>query len=177
MMVIFLTGLVTMILMRTLRKDFANYARDEDEGGELGDLAEDSGWKQVRGDVFRSPPHLVLFSALLGTGYQLTLLVFCVILLAALADFYEDRGAIMTALVICYTLTSFIGGYASAGFYTRMGGKNWIQVLLLTSIMFPGFCYGVIFVLNLVAVAYHSLAYVHVTTMVRTLLLPLRAPH
>lgn len=48
-----------------------------------------------------------------------------------------------------------------------MGGKNWIQVLVLTSIMFPGFCYAMIFVLNLVAVAYHSLAYVHVTTMVR----------
>lgn len=115
-MVIFLTGLVTMILMRTLRKDFANYARgDDDDAGELGDLTEDSGWKQVRGDVFRTPPHLVFFSSLLGTGYQLTLLIFCVILLAALADFYEDRGAIMTALVICYTLTSFIGGFASAG--------------------------------------------------------------
>jgi hypothetical protein len=31
MMVIFLTGLVSMILMRTLRNDYAKYARDEDE--------------------------------------------------------------------------------------------------------------------------------------------------
>lgn len=30
MMVIFLVGLVAMILMRTLRKDFARYGRDED---------------------------------------------------------------------------------------------------------------------------------------------------
>lgn len=31
MMVIFLTGLVAMILMRTLNKDYAKYAREDDE--------------------------------------------------------------------------------------------------------------------------------------------------
>jgi len=30
MMVIFLVGLVTMILMRTLRKDYARYSKDEE---------------------------------------------------------------------------------------------------------------------------------------------------
>lgn len=30
MMVIFLVGLVSMILMRTLRKDYARYSREED---------------------------------------------------------------------------------------------------------------------------------------------------
>lgn len=30
-MVVFLTGLVAMILMRTLKKDFARYAKDEDD--------------------------------------------------------------------------------------------------------------------------------------------------
>lgn len=31
MMVIFLTGLVSMILMRTLRNDYAKYAREDDD--------------------------------------------------------------------------------------------------------------------------------------------------
>lgn len=31
MMVIFLTGLVSMILMRTLKNDYAKYAREEDD--------------------------------------------------------------------------------------------------------------------------------------------------
>lgn len=31
MMVIFLTGLVSMILMRTLRNDYAKYSREEDD--------------------------------------------------------------------------------------------------------------------------------------------------
>lgn len=49
-MVLFLTGLVTLILMRTLRKDYARYAKlgagDDPEGLEQ-DLAEESGWKMV----------------------------------------------------------------------------------------------------------------------------------
>jgi transmembrane 9 superfamily protein 3 len=56
----------------------------------MGELTDDSGWKQVRGDVFRAPPHLILYSALLGTGYQLLFLIFFIILLALAADFYEE---------------------------------------------------------------------------------------
>lgn len=83
MMVIFLCGLVALILLRTLRNDFARYAKDEDldvEGIQV--IGEDSGWKQVHGDVFRSPDNLVLFSAILGTGWQLAFLVLGVILYA-----------------------------------------------------------------------------------------------
>ena len=64
MMVIFLCGLVALILLRTLRNDFARYAKDEDldvEGIQV--IGEDSGWKQVHGDVFRAPDNLVLFTA------------------------------------------------------------------------------------------------------------------
>jgi Endomembrane protein 70 len=37
---------------------------------------------KVHGDVFRAPESLVLFSAMLGTGWQLLLLVFAVIVYA-----------------------------------------------------------------------------------------------
>ena len=66
MMVIFLTGIVSLILMRTLRKDYAKYARD----GDLDDLdqeLDESGWAGPW-DVFRPPPYLALFGALVGTG-------------------------------------------------------------------------------------------------------------
>ncbi|CAN0152959.1 unnamed protein product, partial [Discosporangium mesarthrocarpum] len=47
MMVIFLCGLVSLILVRTLRNDFAKYTSEDDlEGPDL-TLGEDSGWKQV----------------------------------------------------------------------------------------------------------------------------------
>jgi transmembrane 9 superfamily member 3 len=83
MMVIFLCGLVALILLRTLRNDFAKFAKDEelDIEGSHG-LGDDSGWKQVHGDVFRAPSHLVLFTALWGTGWQLIVLFLGVILYA-----------------------------------------------------------------------------------------------
>ena len=83
MMVIFLCGLVSLILLRTLRNDFARYAKDEDldvEGMQV--IGEDTGWKQVHGDVFRPPEHLELFCAIVGTGWQLAILVLVVILYA-----------------------------------------------------------------------------------------------
>lgn len=83
MMVIFLCGLVALILLRTLRNDFAKYAKDEDVDVEgLHVIGEDTGWKQVHGDVFRAPENLVIFGALLGTGWQLATLVLGVILYA-----------------------------------------------------------------------------------------------
>ena len=48
MMVIFLVGLVTMILMRTLRKDYARYSKEDDVDDMERDLGDEYGWKQVR---------------------------------------------------------------------------------------------------------------------------------
>ncbi|GJT61374.1 transmembrane 9 superfamily member 1 [Tanacetum coccineum] len=76
MMVIFLTGLVSIILMRTLRNDYAK------------DVSEESGWKLVHGDVFRPPRNLVLLSVVVGTGAQLALLILLVILLAIVTTLY-----------------------------------------------------------------------------------------
>ena len=87
MMVIFLTGLVAMILLRTLRNDYAKYTRNDDDIESLEhDISEESGWKLVHGDVFRPPPNLALLAALLGTGVQLALLVLFVILITIAGD-------------------------------------------------------------------------------------------
>ena len=52
------------------------------------DVSEESGWKLVHGDVFRAPPHLSLMAALVGTGAQLALLVFCVVVTAIVGMLY-----------------------------------------------------------------------------------------
>ncbi|GAB2291168.1 Transmembrane 9 super member 1 [Dionaea muscipula] len=89
MMVIFLTGLVSMILMRTLRNDYAKYAREDEDLESLErDVSEESGWKLVHGDVFRPPRNLVLLSAVVGTGAQLATLVLLVIILAIVGMLY-----------------------------------------------------------------------------------------
>mmetsp|Transcript_18342 Transcript_18342/g.25871 ORF Transcript_18342/g.25871 Transcript_18342/m.25871 type:complete len:677 (-) Transcript_18342:216-2246(-) len=145
MMVLFLTGLVALILLRTLKKDYARYglvhdvedgmgAEEEfdDEGKPLTDHAgdgpkgmgpEDAGWKQVHGDVFRAPAYLPLFAALLGTGWQLVILTLGVILFAVLGplhgEVHEERGELLHAILACYSLSSIVAGYQSGKFYKR----------------------------------------------------------
>jgi transmembrane 9 superfamily protein 3 len=126
MMVVFLCGLVALILLRTLRNDFARYAKGDGEkedaelGGALG-LGEDSGWKQVHGDVFRAPEHLVTFSAMVGTGWQLIILVLGVILYCIAGRVhgyvYEERGELISSFIVFFALSSAVAGYASGSYY------------------------------------------------------------
>jgi transmembrane 9 superfamily protein 2/4 len=51
MIVLFLTGMVAMIMMRTLHRDLDRYRQAESQE----DVEEETGWKLVHGDVFRPP--------------------------------------------------------------------------------------------------------------------------
>lgn len=85
MMVIFLVGLVSMILVRTLRKDYARYSKDEEMDDEH-DLGDEYGWKNIHGDVFRASWNPIIFTSVIGCGYQLTSVVLCVTVFAILGD-------------------------------------------------------------------------------------------
>jgi hypothetical protein len=87
MMVIFLCGLVALILLRTLRNDYQKYSAEAEEM-DLERVVDEGGWKQVHGDVFRAPPHLMWFSALVGTGAQLVTLVVAVLVFSLTHDLY-----------------------------------------------------------------------------------------
>jgi transmembrane 9 superfamily protein 3 len=175
MMVVFLVGIVTVILIKTVRADYLKYLPSEKDIEDNGlDIVDESGWKQVRGDVFRSPKYLGIFSAIVGTGVQLVILAFSVICLSI--TLYHNhptykRGSIVTYFIICYTLTSIIGGYASGNFYNSNSGKNWIRCMLLTTTIFPGTVFVVGFLINFVGMAYHSLAAIPFATMVVVFLL------
>jgi transmembrane 9 superfamily member 3 len=149
LMVLFLVGLVTMILMRTLRRDYARYTAEKSDLETLEkDMSEESGWKLVHGDVFRAPPRLALLCALVGTGAQIAVLVLLVILITIFGVLYEDRGSILTVFIVCYALTSFIGGYVSGSLYKQHEGKGWITTLLLTATLYPGATFAIAFILN-----------------------------
>lgn len=165
MMVIFLCGLVALILMRTLRADYARYMREDDEEGGGGmdmsaGVGDESGWKQVSGDVFRRPANVVLYSALIGTGYQLALLALVVIGAAFAGSLYVDRGAIKQASIVGFALTSFISGFFSGSFYRAQyhpeASPQWIQVMLLSSSLFPLCCVATVVLFNFIALGYGS---------------------
>lgn len=109
--VLLLTGFLATILIRVLKNDFSRYAKIDDEmeadGTNLAlpdfffwekilkiDLicAEDeTGWKLVHGDVFRFPPHPILFSAVIGNGTQFLCMCFGLLILAMAGVFWRSR--------------------------------------------------------------------------------------
>lgn len=60
------------------------------------------------------------------------LLVFSTVfifMLALVGVFYPyNRGALFTALVVIYALTSGIAGYTATSFYCQLEGTNWVSV-------------------------------------------------
>ncbi|CAL5427764.1 unnamed protein product [Camellia sinensis] len=153
--VLLLTGFLATILMRVLKNDFIRYAHDE----ESADDQEETGWKYIHGDVFRFPKHKSLFAAALGSGTQLFTLTVFIFLLALVGVFYPyNRGALFTALVVIYALTSGIAGYVATSFYCQLEGTNWVRNLLLTGSLFCGPLFLTFCFLNTVAIVYSSTA-------------------
>ncbi|CAN4087567.1 unnamed protein product [Withania somnifera] len=154
-LVLLLTGVLATILMRILKNDFIKYARDEEAVNDQ----EETGWKYIHGDVFRFPKHKSLFAAALGCGTQLFTLTIFIFLMALVGVFYPyNRGALFTALLVIYALTSGVSGYISTSFYCQLEGTNWVTNLVRTGCLFCGplaltFCF-----LNSVAVSYSSTA-------------------
>ena len=131
--VIFLTGSVGMVLLRTLRKDIARYNQlDLTEE----DVQEDSGWKLIHGDVFRPPSNPMLLSIFLGTGIQLFFMTGLTIVFALLGFLSpSNRGSLGTVMIILYALLGFIGGYFSARMYNSWSGESWKRNIILMPLL------------------------------------------
>jgi transmembrane 9 superfamily protein 3 len=198
MMVLFLMGLVALILLRTLKKDYAKYGivndleeteqqflMEDDSGksdknamgahGGGGGAADDAaGWKQVHGDVFRAPLFLPLFAALIGTGWQLVALTLSVILFAVLGPLHgavhEERGEVVSSVIVCHALSSIVAGYASGKYFKKYypttsaarrhdGSKTalWQAVMGLTVLLLPSFTTLILTVLNIVSIMYGTI--------------------
>jgi len=168
MMVIFLVGLVAMILMRTLRKDYARYSKEEMDS-ELDaerDLGDEYGWKQVHGDVFRPSSSPLLFSALVGSGHQLAVVALAVICFAILGDLYTERGSLLSTAIFVYAATSPVNGYFGGSLYARMGGKLWIRQMVASAFLIPLLVCGTAFFINFIAIYYHASRAIPFGTMV-----------
>ncbi|CAB4011330.1 Transmembrane 9 superfamily member 3 [Paramuricea clavata] len=165
MMVIFLVGLVSMILMRTLRKDYARYSKEDDLDDMERDLGDEYGWKQVHGDVFRSASYPLLFSSLVGSGYQLAVVGFLVIIMSIIGDLYTERGSILTTSIFVYAATAPVNGYFGGSLYSRQSGKGWIKQMLFSTALFPSMICGTAFLINFVAIYYRASRAIPFTSM------------
>ncbi|KAH9516628.1 Transmembrane 9 super member 3 [Dermatophagoides farinae] len=165
MMVIFLVGLVTMILMRTLRKDYARYNRDEELDDMDRDLGDEYGWKQVHGDVFRPPAMPMLFSLMIGCGYHIAFVTLLVIIFAIMGDLYTSRGSILSVAIFVYAAASPVNGYFGGSLYAQFGGKHWIKQMFWSAFAIPLIVCGTAFFINFIAIYYHASRAIPFTTM------------
>ncbi|KAI3651561.1 hypothetical protein MP228_002864 [Amoeboaphelidium protococcarum] len=142
--VLFLTGMIAMILLRALHKDIAKYNQLDPE-----EAHEETGWKLVHGDVFRSPPKFIFLSVLLGSGAQLWLMGGVTMFFAALGFLSpSNRGSMANTMIVTYLLSSSWAGYMSARLYKSFGGEDWKRNVVYTSVMVPAAIFIVFVILN-----------------------------
>ncbi|GMH34237.1 hypothetical protein BSKO_02071 [Bryopsis sp. KO-2023] len=146
MIVMFLSGMVAMIMLRTLHRDIAAY--NEMQTAE--EAMEETGWKLVHGDVFRPPAAGSLLSSYVGVGVQI-LGMSVVTMTFALLGFLSpaNRGALMTAMLLLFAFMGLFAGYFAAKLYKGFKGTEWKKTTLRTAFMFPGVAFSIFFVLNL----------------------------
>jgi transmembrane 9 superfamily member 3 len=166
MMVIFLVGLVSMILMRTLRKDYARYSKDDDIDDMERDLGDEYGWKQVHGDVFRTPPYPLLLSIFVGTGCQVAVVTFFVTIFAIMGELYIERGSLLSTAIYVYAATSPVNGYFGGSLYAQYDGRRWIKQMFLSAFFLPSLVCGTVFLINFVAIYYHASRAIPFGTMI-----------
>lgn len=140
--VFFLSSIITMIIIRTLRRDIAKYNTEDD----LEESIEETGWKLVHGDIFRPPNHSRIFAAVIGSGIQLFCMMAITIFFAMLGMLSPaSRGALLTASIFVYEFMGLVAGYFAGRLYKTLKGKEWKRAAFLTATLYP----GVIFTLGL----------------------------
>ena len=97
-------------------------------------------WKQAAGDVFRAPSKRpMLFSALIGTGFQLFLMV-CFSLCLGFFTYMSPNSGInlFNFGIVSFYISGLPAGYVGTKLYRSFEGTNWVKISFLISLLFPG---------------------------------------
>ena len=147
MIVLFMTGAIATIMIRTLRKDIAGY----NELQTLEEAQEETGWKLVHGDVFRPPQFSpMLLSVMVGTGAQIGCAFGFAMVLAILNVTNSMRkGQILTSIILLYVLCGSIAGFVSSRIYKFCEASNWKMNSIATATALPALFVSLFTLLNI----------------------------
>ncbi|KAG4195183.1 hypothetical protein ERO13_A06G097700v2 [Gossypium hirsutum] len=148
MIVLFLSGMVAMIMLRTLYRDISKYNQLEIQE----EAQEETGWKLVHGDFF---------------GMILVTMIFA--LLGFLSP--SNRGGLMTAMLLLWVFMGLFAGYSSVRLYKLFKGTEWKKITLKTAFMFPATVFSIFFALNALIWGQKSSGAVPFGTMIALVLL------
>jgi len=154
-LMLLILSLLLLIIIRVVRSDLSRYLQIPDE--ELTAVEEETGWKLLHADVFRSPKHRLWLCAAVGSGLQLLSMVVMVVLVGCIGVFYQ-RGAVASVGVLSYMITAAVSGYVSANLYQKLGGEKWAWNIFVTALFFVGPAFLIWSLLNTIAIFYGSTA-------------------
>ncbi|PIN00246.1 Endosomal membrane protein, EMP70 [Handroanthus impetiginosus] len=145
MIVLFLSGMVAMIMLRTLYRDISKYNELETQE----EAQEETGWKLVHADVFRPPTNSDLLCVYVGTGVQFLGMILVTMIFAVLGFLSpSNRGGLMTAMLLLWAFMGLFAGYSASRLYKMFKGTEWKKIALQTSFLFPAALFSIFFVLN-----------------------------
>ncbi|OIW14971.1 hypothetical protein TanjilG_30690 [Lupinus angustifolius] len=145
MIVLFLSGMVAMIMLRTLYRDISRYNELETQE----EAQEETGWKLVHGDVFRPPQNSDLLCVYVGTGVQFFGMLLVTMIFAILGFLSpSNRGGLMTAMLLLWVFMGLFAGYASTRLYKMFKGSEWKKIAFRTAVFFPASVSVIFAVLN-----------------------------
>ena len=179
--VLFISGIIAIILIRTLRKDISKYNKmahhsDIEKDNALVDgkhKHELKGWKFIHGNVFQPPKRgAMLLSALVGSGVQLLGMLVSFIIFSMLGlTAPEQRSWLLSAMLFLFIFMGSIAGYTSARIYKFFDGKFLLQATSCTSLIYPGVMGSLFVATNLLISSLGSTVTVPVNTILLLLLL------
>ncbi|KAG9256439.1 endomembrane protein 70 [Emericellopsis atlantica] len=174
-----LTGVVMIILAKTIRSDIKTYKDavaedgkirlkktrpastgllDQPHGGDDDDmdlsdeeaLEDITGWKLLHADVFRTPAWGGLLAPLVGSGVQLFVMAMGLITLSTFGVLNPSfRGGFISVGVGLFIFAGLFSGYFSARVFKSFEGRGHRRNALVTALLVPGIAFCAVFVLNL----------------------------
>eukprot|EP00662_Eupelagonemidae_sp_cell21_P044710 gene44710-44288_t len=113
-------------MLRALHRDFNRY----NDAANADEAQEETGWKLVHADVFRTPDHHGLLALL---GMAGTTMFFA--LLGFLSP--ANRGALLSALIFLFVLLGSYAGFTASRMLKSFGTRSW-KWIFVTGLYFPG---------------------------------------
>eukprot|EP01091_Cochliopodium_minus_P011741 TRINITY_DN3414_c0_g1_i1.p1 TRINITY_DN3414_c0_g1~~TRINITY_DN3414_c0_g1_i1.p1 ORF type:complete len:594 (+),score=164.17 TRINITY_DN3414_c0_g1_i1:79-1860(+) len=138
----FLSVIVGVIIFRTCTKHDKLNVEDE---------LEQTGWKLLHGDIFRSPKLPLVFSMLIGSGEQMMILAGLVVSFSALGLLSPpNRGGVFTAIVLLFVMLNMVSGYVSSRFSQTFKCDDTPQNKFLSVLIVPSTYFALYFLINII---------------------------
>jgi len=124
------------MMIKVLRREMLREPEKEMNTGGRVD-SEWSSWKQLKGEVFRTPSCLLLLTIGVSAGVQLLVVAVPFQLLCLFYPIYTELSHMPKLVLRLYTMSSLLGGLYSGSVYKQRGGRRWIVAMLATLLALP----------------------------------------